>query len=234
MIGFTDIHSHFLYGMDDGPKTKAEMEAMLDAAYADGITTLFATPHVTPGLSQLDEDRMGLHLQEARDYCHAKGYQMNLLPGAEILYAPTLETVARERRLPTLANSSRVLVEFVPDISYSELSTALDILIHCGYDPILAHIERYHCLFKGRNAFRLKNEFGVQYQVNCNSILKKRGWFKDYCLKKWLDCEIIDFIASDSHDTTHHRPTRMTSAHKALLQRYPEEHVNKLFSVNID
>ena len=50
MTGFTDIHSHFIYGMDDGPKKRAEMEAMIDAAYADGIATLFATPHMTLGI----------------------------------------------------------------------------------------------------------------------------------------------------------------------------------------
>lgn len=54
MTGFTDIHSHFVYGVDDGAKTRADMEAMLDAAYADGVTSLFATSHMTPGISPFD------------------------------------------------------------------------------------------------------------------------------------------------------------------------------------
>lgn len=44
MNGFSDIHSHFLYDIDDGAKTREDMEAMLDAANADGIASLFATP----------------------------------------------------------------------------------------------------------------------------------------------------------------------------------------------
>ena len=48
--GLAGIHAHFVYGMDDGAKTREDMEAMLDAAYADGITSLVATPHMTPGI----------------------------------------------------------------------------------------------------------------------------------------------------------------------------------------
>ena len=46
---FTDIHIHALYGVDDGAKTEAEMQAIVDASYADGIRTLCVTPHFHPG-----------------------------------------------------------------------------------------------------------------------------------------------------------------------------------------
>ena len=50
MSGFTDYHAHFVYGVDDGARTREEMFAMLDAAAADGVTRLFATSHSTPGM----------------------------------------------------------------------------------------------------------------------------------------------------------------------------------------
>ena len=34
MSGFTDYHAHFVYGVDDGARTREEMFAMLDAAAA--------------------------------------------------------------------------------------------------------------------------------------------------------------------------------------------------------
>ena len=37
MSGFMDIHSHFVYGMDDGAQTRQDMENMLDAAFVDGV-----------------------------------------------------------------------------------------------------------------------------------------------------------------------------------------------------
>ena len=42
--GFTDIHHHLLYGLDDGPKSKNGMYRMLCKAAEEGITEIVATP----------------------------------------------------------------------------------------------------------------------------------------------------------------------------------------------
>jgi hypothetical protein len=42
---FVDIHSHVLYGLDDGAKTIEESVAMLAIAEASGTTDIVATPH---------------------------------------------------------------------------------------------------------------------------------------------------------------------------------------------
>ena len=46
---YTDLHIHALFGVDDGAKNEADMRAMVDAAYADGVRTLCVTPHYHPG-----------------------------------------------------------------------------------------------------------------------------------------------------------------------------------------
>ena len=230
MKGFTDVHSHFLYGIDDGAQTKAEMEGMLDAAYADGITSLFATPHVTPGVYPSDYALIRRRLTEARTYCHAKGYQLQVYSGAEIMFTPALERIAREGHLPTLADSANILLEFVPDISYQEMEAAIGMLMRSGYSVILAHIERYDCLLHRKNAYRLKDRYGLRYQVNCNSVLQRKGFLRDRHLTVWLKSEIVDFVATDSHDT-HRRPPQMDAAYSALRQMYRKEYVDKLVGI---
>lgn len=78
MMKFADVHSHFVYGVDDGAKTQEEMKAMLDAAWQDDVTTLVATPHRTPGVHPFDEALFERRLAEARDYCQLRSYAMNL------------------------------------------------------------------------------------------------------------------------------------------------------------
>lgn len=56
---FVDIHHHLLYGMDDGPKGIEEMEAMIEAAYSDGIRIIIATPHASPGVHPFDMSKDG-------------------------------------------------------------------------------------------------------------------------------------------------------------------------------
>lgn len=224
MSGFTDIHAHFVYGVDDGAQNRAEMEAMLDAAHADGIAFLFATSHVTPGILPFNNELYQQHLAEARQYCEQKQYSMELYTGAEVMYTPAIERYASEHRLPTLADSQYLLMEFVPDITCAELEAALDLMERAGYSTIIAHIERYACMYHG-NARKIKERHDVRYQMNCNTVLHKRGFFKDHAIEKWLKDELIDFIATDSHDTVR-RPSSMKYAYRLLYQRYGKRYAD--------
>src|SRR6266702_7027112 len=46
-VGYVDIHSHVLYGMDDGAKTLEDSLAMLQLAASDGTSDIVATPHAS-------------------------------------------------------------------------------------------------------------------------------------------------------------------------------------------
>lgn len=226
MRGFTDIHAHFVYGVDDGPRTPEDMYRMLDAANADGITCLFATPHATPGIYPFPQDKLAQGLAEARAYCKQMEYEISLFEGAEILYTPAMERFAQERKLPTLADSNIILIEFVPDITMAEMKQALSLVQDTGYKAILAHIERYSCMF-GLGAYRIKEKFDVDYQLNCASIIKRCGFFKDLCIDKWLKDGLIDFVATDSHDPVR-RPTCMQRTYSELERRCGFECAGKL------
>lgn len=228
MTGFTDIHSHFVYGIDDGAQSCEEMVNLLDAAYASGIRTLVATPHQTPGITPFDEKLFVQHLREARDYCAGRGYDMKLYTGAEILFTPALEPYARQRRLTTYEGTNCVLMEFVPDIALREVESAIRLLEECGYLPVIAHIERYACM-GGANAYRLKERHGIRYQVNCGSVLGGRGFFQDRRLKKWLKDGLIDAFATDMHNLKY-RPPKMMEAYRALETLVGKEQALELTS----
>lgn len=227
MSGFADIHSHMLYGIDDGAKTRADMEAMLDAAYADGIAFLFATPHFTPGVQPFDFDVYWSRLNEARGYCQSRGYAMTICTGAEILYTPMLQGYVADHRLPTLADSELLLMEFAPDIALEEIESALELMERHGYVTVLAHIERYACLFHGRAADKLKQQYDVRFQVNANTVLTERGFFKARCIQRWFRNDLVDFVASDAHHVRT-RPYLMQRAYDALRQRYGRDCAERL------
>lgn len=143
---FLDLHTHVVYGVDDGARTEEQMRAMLDAAAANGITTLVATTHATPGLEAFPQERYQRHLDAAQAYCQQQGYGLRLYPGAELLYNPMLRDAARENGLPTLAGTDWVLMEFLPQTSAKELENGLEEVAVCGYSILMAHVERYRCL----------------------------------------------------------------------------------------
>ena len=230
MIGFRDIHAHFVYGVDDGAQKREDMFAMLDAAYQDGVTDLCATPHVTPGVKPFDGLSFSRHFEMAQDYCAQKGYPIDLHAGAEILYTPAIAHYAEEGLLPTLGNTRFALMEFVPDVSLRECVQAIEMMEHSGYQLILAHIERYSCMYHG-NAYRIKSEHNVLYQMNCTTVIEKKHFLKAREIRGWLTDELIDYVATDQHNTSSRR-TRMREAYHVLRNEYGIHYANKLVGLN--
>ena len=187
MSGFTDYHAHFVYGVDDGARTREEMFAMLDAAAADGVTRLFATSHSTPGMEPFPRDVYQRHLDFARAYCAEKGYDLMLESGSELLYTPAAAYAAAEHSLITLGSTDWVL---------------------------LAHIERYPRLARSGALPRLKEQYGIRCQVNAATVLEG-GFFQRRKLDRWLKDGLVDAISSDAHNCTT-RATRMQAAYERL------------------
>lgn len=227
MNGFTEIHGHFVYGVDDGAQTGEIMTAMLDAAAQQGVTRLFATSHTTPGMEPFPQERYDRHLEEARAYCTRKGYPITIYPGAELLYNPALEAYAREHSLPGLGGSEWVLLEYLPDVSAKELERGLDQIARCGYSILLAHIERYACLEHHGLPEKLKDAYPVKYQVNCSTVLEPGGFWRKRRLDGWFRKELIDIVASDAHNVSS-RPIRMQKTYEHLKHQYGSETADRL------
>lgn len=87
---------------------------------------------------------------------------------------------------------------------------------------ILAHVERYECLFHSSNARRLQDRHEVRYQVNCNSIINRPSIISGLFIHKWLKNGYIDYVASDAHDTRR-RPFNIAGAYRVLKEKYGEE-----------
>ena len=226
MSGFTDYHAHFVYGVDDGARTREEMFAMLDAAAADGVTHLFATSHSTPGMEPFPRDVYQRHLDFARAYCAEKGYDLMLESGSELLYTPAAAYAAAEHSLVTLGGTDWVLLEFVPNITAKELETALQEITGAGYRILVAHIERYPCLAQHGLLARLHEQYRLRCQINCSAVLDS-GFWQRMRLEHWVKAGLVDAVSSDAHNCTS-RPTRMRQAYAQLCSHVGETTAQKL------
>ena len=91
---------------------------------------------------------------------------------------------------------------------------------------VLAHVERYRALTFSR-LYRLKRQSDVLCQVNCSTVLDGMGPLQNLRLHKWFRDEMIDIVASDSHNCQT-RKTRMKSAYSTLSHRFGEEYADRL------
>lgn len=225
---FVDIHHHLAYGVDDGPKSFKQMQKMLQYAAEQGIGTIIATPHATPGVHRFHLDEYRRALAEARAYCIQEGLEIEILEGCEVLYTDQAPRLLGERQLPTLNGTDFVLVEFSPDIKFSKLREALDCLVCEGFRPVIAHVERYDCLtHRPSRAEKLKEELGVKLQVNCASIIRKKGWHVRHFVKRMLENQLIDALGTDAHNVDS-RAANMKEAYGIVKKKYGGKYAKRL------
>lgn len=228
MDGFVDIHQHFLYGVDDGPRRAEDMYAMLEAAAADGITRMLATSHMTPGVKRFPKEAYDRALAEAKAYCQERGLVLTLDGGAEVLYTEQTPQFLLDEEIPVLAESDRILVEFSPDVTWEKFTEAIDKILCGGYVPVVAHVERYRCI--ARNAARARDfrkQKHIFYQMNCRTVIEPGGFFEKRFVRHMLDWDAIDAIATDAHNVSSRR-VHMREAAELLAARYGEDKARRL------
>ena len=108
---YTDIHSHVIWGVDDGAETKEETFRLLREAVEDGIDRIICTPHVTPGVYEFPEDVFSKHFREAEDYIRSEGLPLRLYRGAELLWTEITPRLLREGKAQTMAGTKYAMIE---------------------------------------------------------------------------------------------------------------------------
>jgi len=225
--GLVDIHQHVIYGVDDGPTKWEETEAMLEKAISQGIGRIVATSHVSPGRVHFDYSEYLDKLNKINYLIWKKKWKLRLLPGCEIYYSPHVLDRLHRRKIPTLAMSDYILVEFSPFEEYNTIFNALRNLANAGYHPILAHVERYQCMTdKMQSVLNLK-EFDTLIQMNAQTVLHSQSFGAKRFARRLLEENVVDFVASDAHNTSS-RPICLGDAYEYLKKNYGEELADRL------
>lgn len=225
--GLVDIHQHVIYGVDDGPTKWEETEAMLEKAVSQGIERIVATSHVSPGRTHFDYTEYLDKLNKINYQIWEKKWKLKLLPGCEIYYSPQVLDRLTRRKIPTLAMSNHVLVEFSPFEEYRVIHEAFRTLANAGYRPILAHVERYQCMHDKMQLVLDLKEFEVLIQMNAQTVLHSQGFGAKRFVRRLLEEGVVDFVATDAHNTSS-RPVCLGDAHQFLVKNYGQDLADQL------
>ena len=231
MNGYLDIHSHILPGIDDGSKDMDMTMHMLSQAYEEGVRYMVATPHFYPGHRNADYADVEQVFEEVSKKAAELFPDMELLLGNEIYYKDEVVKLLEKKTVHTLNRSRYVLVEFNVGWDYHKIAMAVRKLTMHGYYPILAHVERYACLYKEEELVEELIGMGAYIQINAETLLG--GMFdryKKYCLKLFANDQ-VHFLGSDCHNTDSRRAV-MEQAVKILKKRIDPEIVERVLVEN--
>lgn len=230
-MNYIDIHSHVLPCMDDGAGDMETALEMLRSAQAEGISDIIVTPHYTSGRFRADSRRMQEQLDKLREKALEAEIQVNLYPGTEVYYRGGLEEKFESGALRTMNGTEYVLVEFSPTEDYLGIRTAVDDLFCMGLHPILAHVERYQCLYKSPQYLRELKNMGCEFQVNAGSVTGGSGFVIKRRVHRLLKEELIDYIGTDAHDVGSRKPAIKKCA-RILYKKYDKSYADAVLFQN--
>lgn len=226
---FADIHNHSLSGVDDGALSDEIMYRMIDDAYADGTRVLCLTPHFYPLV--FGDNREDIHesFQKLRTYAaeHCPGLRLYL--GNELRYTLNCDHWIRDGLCRTLDSSSLILVDFSTDATQQQITRGLSQLLSMGYQPILAHAERYPNLSTASIRDFIKN--GVRIQINAGSLTGHFGLGSRRRALRLLRNRLVCTVASDAHNL-HRRPPTLSKGYHIARKITDQDYADRVFCYN--
>lgn len=197
---FVDIHSHLLYGLDDGAKSIEDTKFLIQELQNIGFAQFITTPHTTPLV--WENTKEGILNQYEKVLGELSLNSSSLRVASEYLMDDSFLKRLETEKLLTLKDNY-VLVEMSyinPPIQLYEIILELN---SQGYQPVLAHPERYNFYKNDYGSFKRLKQAGCLFQMN---LLSATGYYgsgitevADYLLKE----NMYDFVGSDVHHKKH-------------------------------
>lgn len=231
-----DIHSHIIFGVDDGPATIEESIELIKLAKNQGVRIIVATSHRRKGMFETPEKVIKANFIKLKEAVQEKYPDLRLCYGGELYYSKSLMEKLEQRKVPSLNASRYILLEFSMNTPWKDIQKAVNEVNLLGLTPVLAHIERYDALAFNADRVNELIDKGCMTQVNSSHVLKQ-GLIGDRTkeFKKrvqfFLEQDLVHCVASDMHNTTT-RPPFMKEAYQLVKNEYGEDRAKALFKKN--
>jgi len=208
------MHSHLIPGIDDGAKTLEKSLLYIREMQNLGFKKIITTPHIMgdhyPNTAQdihtgLDKLRLAL-LQEDN--------KIEINAAAEY-YVDEYFVDLLDHNIPLLTLSdNKILIEFS---TFAPPSNAFEIIFRMksmGYQPVLAHPERYVYYSNSQNIFQEFVDKGCLLQVNLLSLIGHYGEPQKKLAYHLISNKLVSYLGTDLHNGGH-----VEMLHKSLKSR---------------
>jgi protein-tyrosine phosphatase len=209
-----DIHCHILPGLDDGARTMDEAVSMARIAAADGIQTLVASAHITPGVYDNTPDDITAAARALGDRLKDEGIPLRIIPGADVRMTPEM-LEGGGRFLCINRDSPYFLFEFPHDLIPPGSDRLVGELRGRGWIPVITHPERNSELQRSPEKLDAFIQLGCLVQITAMSLTGGFGPRAKAVSERYLKDGWVDLIATDAHDTVKRPPILSRAVRRA-------------------
>jgi len=198
-----DMHSHLLPGIDDGSPDAASSVAYIKKMMELGYRKFITTPHVYPDLYPNNPDTIRAAHAVLQQQLAEEGIDVEVHAAAEYFIDDSFaDRIKNKEQLLTL-HQNFVLVEISFMQPPPDLNEVLFELIVQGYQPVLAHPERYNFYHTKKEIYHRFKDQGCLLQVNLLSLIGYYGKSVQDAAHFLVKEKLVDLIGTDLHHQRH-------------------------------
>lgn len=201
---FIDIHSHIIPEIDDGAKSINHSLELLMRMRKLGIRNFVCTPHVIEGMWENSTEKIRAALEKLKPVvAQTPGLEdVQIRAAAEYMMDDNfIRLLGNKDILPIKDN--KILVEMSYLAPPANLYETLAEIQVKGYEPILAHPERYQAYHSDLEQYHRLKSAGFSFQLNMIALTNYYGKEVHETALWLLRNNLIDFAGSDLHHMKH-------------------------------
>lgn len=222
-----DIHSHIVYGVDDGSKSLETSVAMVQMAADAGTTDIVATPHSNDEY-EFKPDVIAARIAEIQG--RVTGIQIHTGCDFHLSYENVEDCFANPSKY-TVNHLNYLLVEFPDGALIPNIDQIFERMLGMNVIPIMTHPERNWIIQQSFDQFADWVRLGALTQVTGGSLTGRFGKGAKQFAEKIINAGLCHFIASDAHDTVDRHP-RLTNAREIVRKNWGEDTAERFFVSN--
>jgi len=205
----TDMHSHLLPGIDDGAQDAKQSLELIAGLQQLGFSRFITTPHIMAELYPNNAATIGNAFEKLK-----QAGDVPVQPAAEYMLDENFDKLLRENQPLFCIRDKTVLVEFsfvTTPLNYKDRLFELELR---GYQPVLAHPERYLYFAGTRNVYEDLRAVGCQFACNILSFIGYYGKGPQELANCLLKNNWVDYLGTDLHHRRHLEA--LQNAHAAM------------------
>jgi len=193
-----DLHSHLIPGIDDGSQSMEESMKLIRGLSELGYQKMITTPHIMSDAYRNDAEIIYAGLDRIRAEVAKENIPVEIEAAAEYYLDDGFYQELKKDRVLTFGERYLLF-----ETSYYSKPLQLEDMIFtigtAGYQPVMAHPERYRYIKDPESEYGRLKELGVMFQINLNSLGGHYGKQAKNLAEFLVDAGMVDFLGSDLH-----------------------------------
>ena len=199
----TDMHSHLIPGIDDGSKSVEDSLQLIQELMRLGYKKIITTPHIMGEYYPNSPESIKAGLLQVKEALQKENLEIEIQAAAEYYVDDYFRDLLATGDSLLTFSGNHLLIEFsMLGESVNPAELIFDLKTR-GYQPVLAHPERYLYYADRFHVFEEAKAQGCKLQVNLLSLAGHYGAGQKKLGIKLIEAGLVDFLGTDLHRESH-------------------------------